>query len=796
MSLLPNITYANPNTPLWSAAGATSAVSSFITLSASTITTSTITTNIISSQTGSISSLNLNVLDIDGQILTADPTTLFLNGVAVATESNISTLSQWALDEAISTIQANNNDLVDVRAGYFSSITANGIQTNTLTATSTIQTFNYLSTTLVNADNVSAASVVASTFNGYTVSDFLSTSPSQYDPNPLFSTITMNSAGWVSTPELFTSSINGAEFTGASGGGIQVSSLVTASISSIVGDVNLQLVSTLQFKPEFKVDFNFDLAPIGEGIKSGLTRIGVGIAGGLAAVGTGIATAALGRSQTTNIYNNSSNFEMVNTTTQLQFSTFNYEVSSIYRFVSSSGEPDLVPGEEIFVSTIIPAGAVVVRSMSDPVNLLDPSTFTSTIQSFGQWVALPVAAAVSTVSTFVDLTTESLFASTIQIGPSTILTSEPDIPGLSIRQADDFSVSQLNCSAVAIGDINSTFQGAYTYADTVDRAIVLNSSLQTKYIAYLDDLQNIQNNSISTNTLEAGKATVSSLTFTGPSTITLATTNTAGSLAQPAGRLVMTGQDLDLGFNDLWAGQVRLKGDATINQTSELLFYSPNNTQRGFNLANNDQTIRIVSTGSVQTGGYVLDTTICPPFFSSINNQVNMMAFFPSTNQTSIGVSTISIIPNYILSAFASTTQTVTAANTPTPLNHNATVVNVGGFTVLGSTITVPVAGVYEIGTSIQLDKDGGGVNIADFWFRKNGVDIPNSGSQTTVQGTNGEALATVSIFDTANPNDQYSIILASDDATMRAAYFQSTVTTPYTRPAVPAIITNIKKIG
>jgi len=274
--------------------------------------------------------------------------------------------------------------------------------------------------------------------------------------------------------------------------------LNAVQISSLTGDITLQLVSTLSFKPEFKVDFNFDLSPIGEGIKSGLTRVGIGIAAGLGAVGTGIAAAVYGRSQTTNIYNNSSNFEMINGTTQLQFSTFNYDVSSIYRFVSSSGEPDLVPGQEIFVSSIIPAGTSCVRSFSDPVNLLDPSTFTSTIQSFGQWVALPEAPAVSTVSTFVDLTTESLFASTIQIGPSTILTSEPNIPGLSIRQADDFSVSQLNCSAVAIGDINSTFQGAYIYAPAFDRASVLNSSLQTKYVAYLDDLQNIQTNSVST----------------------------------------------------------------------------------------------------------------------------------------------------------------------------------------------------------------------------------------------------------------------------------------------------------
>jgi hypothetical protein len=112
------------------------------------------------------------------------------------------------------------------------------------------------------------------------------------------------------------------------------------------------------------------------------------------------------------------------------------------------------------------------------------------------------------------------------------------------------------------------------------------------------------------------------------------------------------------------------------------------------------------------------------------------------------------------------------------------------------NTLVIGQAGVYDIETSIQFDKSGPGVTAADFWFRKNGVDIPDSASQITIQGNTGECLGNVSIFETFAAGDKLEIVIASADNTLAATFFQSTVTTPYTRPAVPSIITNIKKLG
>ena len=134
---------------------------------------------------------------------------------------------------------------------------------------------------------------------------------------------------------------------------------------------------------------------------------------------------------------------------------------------------------------------------------------------------------------------------------------------------------------------------------------------------------------------------------------------------------------------------------------------------------------------------------------------------------------------------------TVTAANTPTlvPL----TVQNSGvGTALVTSGIQVDYDGTYEMLISIQLDKTGGGVDLCDFWVQVNGNDVADSGSQITIQGTNGEALATVSLYLNLIANDIVTIIFASPDNSMTAITFPAIVS-PYVRPRIPAVISSIR---
>jgi len=762
---------------------------------------------------------------------------------------------------------------------------------------------------------LAGSNVQVSTINGYTVSDFLSTSASQYDPNPQYSTIIVKQ--FISTPDLEVSTINGHQFTENTA---IISSLITNNISSLTGDIQFQLVSTLGFSlgsNEFSLGgVNLGLGNILGQITGGALGI-LGAATGVVGLGTGVAALTQTRG-TQNI--NTNNYELVNGTTQLQVSTVGEYISSIYRF-NSGNPPNQEIGQEVFVSTIYPPGSVLLRSFSDPLNTA--STPLSTIQAFGEWVSLPVPA-MSSIADWsfepalsnVDIDGYDItqvgnidiggnlfgvgsFFSTVSLGTSTIL-RDSDFSFSEFQVLNNnYSTSQICVSAVRIAQFpEQTNTGGYSYSRILDRAFAFTSSLEVRPIAYLQDLSNLSTfenvftsnlnavnistslialtgssaiefrvndgtninqgaltvdsdgtmslvadmpssevsvpsvntdgigaknnpfielksdlvqvpgltiagdtissiNSYATaaaaTTISSGQVSVSSISVRGlpNSTITIGTAATAGAQLQPAGRLVMTGQDLDVGQNDIWVQQIHC-GAGNSGAVSEVIMYQPDNGTKRFNVQSADRTIRVTTSAlGLAAPGYLLDTFVNTPFFSTINNQTNMMSFFPSTNSATIGVSTISIIPNFVCSAYSSTSQTVAGANTLTLLTHNTTTTNVGGFTVLGSTITVPVGGLYEINTSIQFDTTTLGTNLASFWLRKNGSNVPATGSLVSVTGQ-GETLGNITLIDSANANDQYTVAIQSADANMTAARFAAAGNIP----EIPSIITNIKKIG
>jgi hypothetical protein len=114
---------------------------------------------------------------------------------------------------------------------------------------------------------------------------------------------------------------------------------------------------------------------------------------------------------------------------------------------------------------------------------------------------------------------------------------------------------------------------------------------------------------------------------------------------------------------------------------------------------------------------------------------------------------------------------------------------------LVSGAIEVSQSGLYEFKVSIQFDKSGGGTDVVDFWVRVNGNDVANTASQLVVNGTQGETLGTCFYYLSLNASDKVEIVFASGDATMEAAYFPAWVTPgdPYDRPAVPAVIANIK---
>ena len=99
-------------------------------ISANTAFVSSITNNHVSSLITDTGTINTTYIDIDGQILTADNDQLFLNGLPVATTANISSIADWALYDAVSTIRMNNNNIQDCQSIQTQSLSGNFIQTN------------------------------------------------------------------------------------------------------------------------------------------------------------------------------------------------------------------------------------------------------------------------------------------------------------------------------------------------------------------------------------------------------------------------------------------------------------------------------------------------------------------------------------------------------------------------------------------------------------------------------------------------------------------------------------------
>jgi len=104
---------------------------------------STFAQNVLTNYIEATESYVYDKFTLDNQVLTANATELLLNGNPLVTANQISSIADWAKDPAISTIQANGNDLTGVRAGYFSSIMADGLTVVKLTTlySTTVEVF-------------------------------------------------------------------------------------------------------------------------------------------------------------------------------------------------------------------------------------------------------------------------------------------------------------------------------------------------------------------------------------------------------------------------------------------------------------------------------------------------------------------------------------------------------------------------------------------------------------------------------------------------------------------------------
>lgn len=385
-----------------------------------------------------------------------------------------------------------------------------------------------------------------------------------------------------------------------------------------------------------------------------------------------------------------------------------------------------------------------------------------------------------------------------------------------IASISSATISSINDRVPALQDDANSFSSIttstlFTPNIVADRAFfstqVTGNVVGSDYLTNtISSFSSIQASGAMFNRLNTNHASVSSLAFsqTGAfglsSLMFISTTSVPGSGTSNTSTCVYLNTDFSVGQADLFAQQLILgAGNVGLQSTSsEIIMYQPDGGRKTLNVNNGDRTIRVQTSGTSFTPGYILDTFTNRPFFSTINQSTSMMSFFPSSAVSTIGVSTISFIPpKNIVGGFASLSTQNIIANTPLVLWQEATPSPAtGGITTSTTTIVIPQTGNYEVNTSIQFSKTGGS-GLCDFWFRVNGTDLANSGSQVYLPNAgNGETLGNVSLITTFNAGDKLEVVCASPDTGVSATFFQSTVGTPYTRPAIPSVITSVKSLN
>ena len=151
----------------------------------------------------------------------------------------------------------------------------------------------------------------------------------------------------------------------------------------------------------------------------------------------------------------------------------------------------------------------------------------------------------------------------------------------------------------------------------------------------------------------------------------------------------------------------------------------------------------------------------------------------------------VGIVTGYYGNFFDTTTQNVVGVNTYQPVILNTTDLSNQVSIANSSHIVVANSGVYNIQFSLQIDKTQGSQAHIYIWLKKNGVDVPNSASEVSVQGTLSETIAAWNFVVASNANDYYELMWSSTDihVEIKARNASGVV------PAIPSIILTVVSV-
>jgi len=206
--------------------------------------------------------------------------------------------------------------------------------------------------------------------------------------------------------------------------------------------------------------------------------------------------------------------------------------------------------------------------------------------------------------------------------------------------------------------------------------------------------------------------------------------------------------------------------------TPRAVKFNTTDLANGFSL----QTETAVFTGTINNGGAGAGTILTVTGVTSGTLKVGMV------------LTGGSITAGTFISAFTSGTGGVgTYVVSVSQLKTSATYTG-----TMTSQIVVANTGIYNIQFSSQLDKSDAGVDIANFWLRRNGTDVPYSAGNLSLQGNSpAYMMAAWNYVIELLQNDVIELYWASPDANM-SIYSEVVQTSPYPHPAIQSTILTI----
>lgn len=821
MSVLTNQSAINPNKAFWLPSQGIS------TITVTNLNTNTISTNSITAQESFISSISTNALDLDGGFLTTqNGNTLLLNGIPIVTTSNLSTLADWALDPAISTIKPLNTSIdvgfsnLPFRTGYFSTIVARNaiIQSTTLTLTETVSSLfvNDLFTSTItsqvgtfstlNAQTASISSLAGAfanfstlqaqnaTFNNLNVStanissmgggggsasnwwQFPAKGDVLFQPDPFGNPVwSLSSVKDITCGNItaqiygFPTPLGGGQITGAVIDGI-VGNYGTIKATTVTASNNTQTglveVYGVNKPPGFNALY----------VNGGLT-----VDGGVAVHGITLGTNTAGVS--------------LNRIDILPVGTQDYITWGAQAFVAGLGTTiDAGLGINIAAGLVVDVLGADVKLRANSNISLDA---TKDIRMLSDKTSLTTNTLDQKANTInITDTNFTINSSNTNTFNATVLTAGTPLPPSTIGYYSTFQQNSqiLNSPLGAILTAQSLY-GLYQNISTT--GFVVTSNISTTYTPS------------TTGLLSSYTSTITSSFVRSYSTLSILQSFPVGEVSiKPSSLLLQHADKIELDtkpfpiFTNLTPG---LSSIVSSLYTYEAITDGAKYSEIGQIIQTIVPKFETFSTNFLSTGvssGTILSTLTSSFFSTLISDQSFTSSIYNQILFNSNAFSTPSILVStlngqrfpYPYGSFSvNKNQTIGVPNTAVSTIFDTTE-TANGISIVGVSsplIAVSTSGIYRWLASPQFNTTSGGTNPVSFWFLQNGSNIPRSASRATV-ANNNTLFSAVEIMTPMNKNDTLSFCFTSSDTNMNLAYLGATGVVP----EAPALILTGQKIA